>query len=224
MPSSSSSSSWKLTTTREMFRPPCFVASVGVLVVVVGGGCQKESRTKALFGRQQLSLNSPIHPRLSWFWLGVSWRSGYCRVTSEKHPQSVWRGSWWRLVCDGLGCWIERSFPLMYQRNSLLRFCVAPPTILLMLIMPRLWTIARILGTRQRTTKDDSSSLSSVLSKSNSSRAVGFWSKSVRSLGGASKIACFLVSFTSGSKRTKTFLGRILLGHSFRVFLALSSW
>ena len=42
----------------------------------------------------------------------------------------------------------------MYQRNSQLRFCVAPPTILLMLIMTRLWTIARILGTRQRTTKD----------------------------------------------------------------------
>ena len=130
------------------------MVSVGVLVVVVGGGCQKESQTKAVFGRQQLSLNSPIHPRLSWFWLGVSWRSGYCRVSSEKHPQSVWRGSWWRLVCDGLGCWIERSFPLMYQRNSLLRFCVAPPTILLMLIMTRLWTIARILGTnngRQKT-------------------------------------------------------------------------
>ena len=48
--------------------------------------------------------------------------------------------------------------------------------------------------------------------------------QSVRSLGGASKFACFLVSFTSGSKRTKIFLGRILLGHSFRVLLVLSSW
>ena len=58
------------------------------------------------------------------------------------------------VVGDGLDCWVERSCPLWYPRNSLIRVCVAPSTTrrLLMMLktMTRLWTtIARIRGTRQ---------------------------------------------------------------------------